>query len=529
MDAAATGRVSKRQGTALHVSQIRPTVLPLTLVTVRTDYSDCCPYIVQYTRYTALTLFVRKTYTDLGPRRRRPAGGYVRQRGHFLFPLANRGVSEQPDRSHGERAARDHGRRRREPRNCEGRGDGRFGQGTSWGFPKSRHTVYSPWWSSTAPGVVTFTGTVTTTQVPCFTESGDCLSIHRDIPYIHGLKTDLFRLQKKDADPLPGDVSHWVDAVVDLLRFPEKRDALGMAARQSTHGLTWDRTFASLRRSYDRCRPGRPYARHLDVNVPWSKAAREAGEPGASSSASSSSSSSSGAASKEDERPVSNALYGSAQQQGATADPASTGSSLSLSGALLGISAQAAGGGGGASALAAAAGTYLHFPNPDTVCPYNTDTFLLQSQRRSPTTTTRRRRTTRTPRTPRARLCVTRTCDATTLITLGGTRKTRASRDTVGPLRTLIRRNLMRQKALVVVQGSPEGSPGLEKSRRGRACVKGTTTLAESITTESRRRRFWPYRAPAPGRSTLGGRARGTSSWTMARRRGACCTAFHTG
>ncbi len=224
------------------------------------------------------------------------------------------------------------------------------------------------------------------------------MSIHRDIPYIHGLKTDLFRLQKKDADPLPGDVSHWVDAVVDLLRFPEKRDALGMAARQSTHGLTWDRTFASLRRSYDRCRPGRPYARHLDVNVPWSKAAREAGEPGASSSASSSSSSSSGAASKEDERPVSNALYGSAQQQGATADPASTGSSsLSLSGALLGISAQAAGGGGGASALAAAAGTYLHFPNPDTVCPYKTDTFLLQSQAASRSA----RRTTTSPWTPR--------------------------------------------------------------------------------------------------------------------------------
>ena len=214
-----------------------------------------------------------------------------------------------------------------------------------------------PRWSSTAPGAVTFTGTVTTTQVPCFTEAGDCLSIHRDIQYIHGLKTDLFRLQKKDADPLPR--SYIIRFfLVDLLRFPEKRDALGMAARQSTHGLTWDRTFASLRRSYDRCRPGRPYARHLDVNVPWSKAAREAGEPGASSSASSSS----GAASKEDERPVSNALYGSAQQQGATADPASTGSSLSLSGALLGISAQAAGGGGGASGAGGGGRYVFAFP-----------------------------------------------------------------------------------------------------------------------------------------------------------------------
>ena len=34
------------------------TVLPLTLVTVRTDYGDCCPYIVQYTPNTRLTLSV---------------------------------------------------------------------------------------------------------------------------------------------------------------------------------------------------------------------------------------------------------------------------------------------------------------------------------------------------------------------------------------------------------------------------------------------------------------------------------------
>ena len=33
-------------------------VLPLTLVTVRTDYGDCCPYIVQFTPNTGLTLFV---------------------------------------------------------------------------------------------------------------------------------------------------------------------------------------------------------------------------------------------------------------------------------------------------------------------------------------------------------------------------------------------------------------------------------------------------------------------------------------
>jgi cysteine synthase A len=34
------------------------TALPLTLVTVRTDYGDCCPYIVQYTPNTRLTLSV---------------------------------------------------------------------------------------------------------------------------------------------------------------------------------------------------------------------------------------------------------------------------------------------------------------------------------------------------------------------------------------------------------------------------------------------------------------------------------------
>jgi ATP-dependent RNA helicase DOB1 len=45
------------------VSQIRHTVvLPLTLVTVRTDYPDCCPYIVQYTpnKWTDTFLFGKK-------------------------------------------------------------------------------------------------------------------------------------------------------------------------------------------------------------------------------------------------------------------------------------------------------------------------------------------------------------------------------------------------------------------------------------------------------------------------------------
>ena len=133
----------------------------------------------------------------------------------------------------------------------------------------------------------------------------------------------------KDADPLPGDVSGWLEALVDLLRHPEKRDALGMAARESTRGLTWDRTFASLRRSYDRCRPGRPYARHMDANVPWSAAARAARREGDAD------------ARRRDRGEEDRSSH-------------RNGASLSLSGALLGVSAHAAGGGGAAGALAAA-------------------------------------------------------------------------------------------------------------------------------------------------------------------------------
>ena len=142
----------------------------------------------------------------------------------------------------------------------------------------------------------------------------------------------------KDADPLPGDVSGWTEALVDLLKNPQKRDALGAAARKSTQGLTWDRTFASLRRAYDRCRPGRPYARHMDANVPWSAAAKRLKRGDLSSA--------DGAA-------------GDAGPGGA--DPRAAegrGSSLSLSGALLGISAHAAGGGGAAGALAAASALF---------------------------------------------------------------------------------------------------------------------------------------------------------------------------
>ena len=140
----------------------------------------------------------------------------------------------------------------------------------------------------------------------------------------------------KDVEAMPGDVSNWVEAVVDLLRKPEKRDALGMAARKSTHGLTWERTFASLRRSYDRCRPGRPYARHLDKNVPWSKAAAE------------------------DKADGSGEMSEKMSEKMSTHSTPSTHSAMSLSGALLGISAQAAGGGGAASALAAATALFTN-------------------------------------------------------------------------------------------------------------------------------------------------------------------------
>ena len=144
-------------------------------------------------------------------------------------------------------------------------------------------------------------------------------------------------------DALPGDVTAYVDALVSLLRNPAKRERMGKAARKSTHGLTWERTFGSLRRSYDRCRPGRPYARHLDPNVPGSKAASELA--------------------------ARDAAYGddAVGGGGAARDAASTAAAheehgMSVSGALLGISAAAAGGGGGgvASALAAASSALWH-------------------------------------------------------------------------------------------------------------------------------------------------------------------------
>jgi glycosyltransferase involved in cell wall biosynthesis len=151
-------------------------------------------------------------------------------------------------------------------------------------------------------------------------------------------------------EALPGDVTAYVDALVTLLRDPERRRRMGKAARKSTHGLTWERTFGSLRRSYDRCRPGRPYARHLDPNVPGSKAATDLA--------------------------ARDAAYGDATTDGGVTVRSGGGvvqahgggansheeHGVSVSGALLGISAAAAGGGGGgvASALAAASSALWH-------------------------------------------------------------------------------------------------------------------------------------------------------------------------
>ena len=151
-------------------------------------------------------------------------------------------------------------------------------------------------------------------------------------------------------EALPGDVTAYVDALVTLLRDPERRRRMGKTARKSTHGLTWERTFGSLRRSYDRCRPGRPYARHLDPNVPGSKAATDLA--------------------------ARDAAYGDATTDGGVTVRSGGGvvqahgggansheeHGVSVSGALLGISAAAAGGGGGgvASALAAASSALWH-------------------------------------------------------------------------------------------------------------------------------------------------------------------------
>ena len=148
------------------------------------------------------------------------------------------------------------------------------------------------------------------------------------------VKDDVTGVLVKGTDPIPGDVSPYVDALAGLLRDSRRRDALGAAARKSTHGLTWERTFASLRRSYDRCRPGRPYARHMDPNIPGSKAAYDA---------------------EAEARERTGVAEGSSASEGSASEASESSSGgMSISGALLGISAQAAGGGTSMGALAAA-------------------------------------------------------------------------------------------------------------------------------------------------------------------------------
>ena len=148
------------------------------------------------------------------------------------------------------------------------------------------------------------------------------------------VKDDVTGVLVKGTDPIPGDVSPYVDALAGLLRDSRRRDALGAAARKSTHGLTWERTFASLRRSYDRCRPGRPYARHMDPNIPGSKAAYDA---------------------EAEARERTGVAEGSSASEGSGSEASESSSGgMSISGALLGISAQAAGGGTSMGALAAA-------------------------------------------------------------------------------------------------------------------------------------------------------------------------------
>ncbi|CAL6399845.1 unnamed protein product [Bathycoccus prasinos] len=66
------------------------------------------------------------------------------------------------------------------------------------------------------------------------------------------------------ADPVSSDIKNYADAIESLMTDAVKRRQMGTNARESTFGLTWDRTFRSLRHIYDRCRPGLPYSREDD-------------------------------------------------------------------------------------------------------------------------------------------------------------------------------------------------------------------------------------------------------------------------
>ena len=67
----------------------------------------------------------------------------------------------------------------------------------------------------------------------------------------------------KNTEPIPGDVTNYVSALIRLMKDRELAARMSRAAVDSTVGLTWERTFASLLHVYDRCRPGLPYARHI--------------------------------------------------------------------------------------------------------------------------------------------------------------------------------------------------------------------------------------------------------------------------
>ena len=66
------------KGTALGVSQIQAHCFISRLVTVRTDYGDCCPYIVQYTPNMGLTLFYNQRREPKPNRRRWRASRFGR-------------------------------------------------------------------------------------------------------------------------------------------------------------------------------------------------------------------------------------------------------------------------------------------------------------------------------------------------------------------------------------------------------------------------------------------------------------------
>ncbi len=67
----------------------------------------------------------------------------------------------------------------------------------------------------------------------------------------------------KNTEPIPGDVTNYVNALVRLMKDRTLAERMSRAAVESTVGLTWERTFGSLLHAYDRCRPGLPYARHI--------------------------------------------------------------------------------------------------------------------------------------------------------------------------------------------------------------------------------------------------------------------------